>query len=67
MNRKAEQPYTLKKIEGLDCLICGEPATCAVLSWHKVGAACEKHGRRAKELGYEVLFPGDGTLTVKRV
>jgi hypothetical protein len=65
--RKVIQPFTLRKIQGRPCAICGEAATCAILSWNKVGAACETHGKRAKDLGFEVLFPGDGTLTVKRV
>jgi hypothetical protein len=55
----------LKTIKGKRCRICGEPATCAILTLN-VGAACESHAKRAKELGYEVIFPSDGTLIIKK-
>lgn len=67
--RKANSPWRdpLKMVKNKKCLICGQPAICAVLAALKVGPACEIHGKQAEKLGYEVIFPGDGTLTIKKV
>lgn len=65
--RKATSAWRdpLKTIKGKRCRICGESTTCAVLSL-KVGPACDEHGKRAQALDYQVEFPGDGTLTIKK-